>query len=186
MKGYIVKTGTTNYDASFGYGDVAPDSWISGATKSIAVSIWTGYDSPNEPGHWIPVTETMKYTLFKKIMRHYNTGKDTSDWQQPDTVISLGNGYYKPNKTVTTVKQPALINVSDISGQTYNYNNYKRTDTIQQEVKDSGVPKDYVINKWLIDLTPDNKKIYDFYINNDGALPTIIDLYGNTVFTNTE
>jgi penicillin-binding protein 1A len=186
FEGYIVKTGTTNYDASFGYGDVAPDSWISGATKSIAVSIWTGYDSPNEPGHWIPVTETMKYTLFKKIMRHYNTGKDTSDWQQPDTVISLGNGYYKPNKTVTTVKQPALINVSDISGQTYNYNNYKRTDTIQQEVKDSGVPKDYVINKWLIDLTPDNKKIYDFYINNDGALPTIIDLYGNTVFTNTE
>lgn len=186
FEGYIVKTGTTNYDASFGYGDVAPDSWISGATKSVAVSIWTGYDSPNEPGHWIPVTETMKYTLFKKIMRHYNTGKDTSDWQQPDNVISLGNGYYKPNEAVATVKPPALINVSDINGQTYNYNDYKRTDTVQQEVKDSGVPKDYVINKWLIDLTPDNKKIYDFYISHDGAVPTIIDLYNNTVFMNTE
>lgn len=55
-----------------------------------------------------------------------------------------------------------------------------------KEVKDSGVPKDYVINKWLTDLTPDNKKIYDFYISHDEPLPTIIDLYNNTVFMNTE
>ena len=112
----ITKTGTTNYDPALGFtGDVAPDSWISGSTKSIAVSIWTGYDSPNEYGHWINVNESMKYGLYVDVMKHYNQGKDTSDWAMPSTVTNVGNGLYKPNDTNTSTITNPGIDIIDMS-----------------------------------------------------------------------
>lgn len=184
--GLITKTGTTNYDASLGFvGDVAPDSWIAGSTKSISVAIWTGYDSPNEVGHWIRVDETMKYDLYKTIMRHYNEGKYTSEWSQPSTVAKVGNGLYKPTDTNTNaIANPSLINVIDMKQTLDNSkHNLKKVD-VQQEHTDSGVPKDYKVGEWNKTLNDEDKSIYSFYMNNNGGLPTIKDIIDDKTFNN--
>lgn len=184
--GLITKTGTTNYDASLGFvGDVAPDSWIAGSTKSISVAIWTGYDSPNEVGHWIRVDETMKYELYKTIMRHYNENKDTSDWSQPPTVTKVGNNLYKPNDTTTNgITNPALINIIDMQQIIDNSKNDIKHTKIQQEHNDSGVPKDYKVGDWNKNLSDEDKSIYSFYMNNNGNLPSLKDIIDNKTFNN--
>lgn len=184
--GLITKTGTTNYDASLGFvGDVAPDSWIAGSTKSISVAIWTGYDSPNEVGHWIRVDETMKYELYKTIMRHYNENKDTSDWSQPSTVTKVGNNLYKPNDTTTNgITNPALINIIDMQQIIDNSKNNIKHTKIQQEHNDSGVPKDYKVGDWNKNLSDEDKSIYSFYMNNNGNLPSLKDIIDNKTFNN--
>lgn len=184
--GLITKTGTTNYDASLGFmGDVAPDSWIAGSTKSISVAIWTGYDSPNEVGHWIRVDETMKYELYKTIMRHYNENKDTSDWSQPSTVTKVGNNLYKPNDTTTNgITNPALINIIDMQQIIDNSKNDMKHTKIQQEHNDSGVPKDYKVGDWNKNLSDEDKSIYSFYMNNNGNLPSLKDIIDNKTFNN--
>lgn len=185
--GMITKTGTTNYDPALGFtGDVAPDSWISGSTKSIAVSIWTGYDSPNEYGHWINVNESMKYGLYVDVMKHYNQGKDTSDWAMPSTVTNVGNGLYKPNDTNTsTITNPAGIDIIDMS-QVLDFAKVKlKNPTVGQEKTESGVPNDYKIGDWAKNLNDEQKSVYSYYTTNKGTLPTLKDILDDKTYSNT-
>lgn len=184
--GLITKTGTTNYDESLGMPDyTAPDSWISGSTKSIAVSIWTGYDSPNEYGHGINVNEVMKYNLYQQVMRHYNEGRDTSDWSMPNTVVAVGNNLYKPTDTgAATLTPPVAINAIDTSSIISTFDKTKKIGEVSQENKDSGVPKDYVIGSWTSNFDDNTKSIYDYYINKKGNLPTIKDFITDKTYNN--
>lgn len=182
--GYIVKTGMTNYDESYGWDDVTPDSWISGATKSVAVSIWTGYDSPNEYGHWISTLDTTKYELFREIMLHYNEGKDTSDWNMPENVIDLGNGYYQAYPEKDIVASPATFDVVDNSNIVNSNKYFNNKIQIEQEKIESDVPADYKIGDWINNLSENDKKIYDFYKQKNGSLPTVKDISTEKVFDN--
>lgn len=179
--GYIVKTGTTNYDPALGFtGEIAPDSWVNGATKSIAVSLWTGYDSPNEWGHWIASKETTKYELFTAIMRHYNEGLDTSDFVQPESVIDLGNGFYSPSKETAIVKNPALFTIVDGNGIMDLYNSFDKHKgsefKVIGSVKKPDIPEGFVPGEWINKLTEDDKAIYDFYRANNKAMVKLDDL----------
>ena len=101
------KTGTVGYDASLGMpvGAVS-DSWVNGFVKGLSISMWTGFDQPNE--HYIPANlETHDQMVYKEIMNSLKDSVDTSDWT-PTGVKSLGNGYFvkTDTKVVTTGSVP--------------------------------------------------------------------------------
>lgn len=106
FKGYAVKTGSVGYDTTVMWApDLSTsDSWIGGATKNIAGAIWTGYDKPYEEGHWVYEDNKSHQETFKLIMEKYNEGKDTSNWDKPDTVNGSGL-----NLAITDVKQTQNI-----------------------------------------------------------------------------
>lgn len=98
LKGYSTKTGTVAYDANaviyadeehtraVGYaGNVIPglaasDSWLAGTTKSASVAVWTGYDDQSVYGRWINEQTTTRSDIYTEVMKHFNQGKDSSDW----------------------------------------------------------------------------------------------------------
>lgn len=178
-KGHIVKTGTVGYDMASGvwHPDMsASDAWVNGATKSVAVSIWTGYDTPNQTGHEILENDKSKYTLYKLIQDHYNQGKDTSDWSAPQTVTALGGGEYAPNgvkfEEIPEPTYAAPLDISSIMNAKDAFDNQE----VKQETKDAGVPKGYVNGKWEKDLKGESKTIHDYWTSHNGELPTIADI----------
>lgn len=55
FKGHAMKTGSVAYDDQMQAklpDFAAKDGWVGGTTKNISVTLWTGYDSPNKPGHY--------------------------------------------------------------------------------------------------------------------------------------
>lgn len=172
FSGMITKTGTVGYDMSLGMpDDASSDTWINGATKDIAVSIWNGYDSPNEPGHYISSSDTSKQLLYADVMRHYASSRDTSDWSQPKTVdLISGSGLtadYVPNDTV--VKNVKTIPSADFS-------NLQEIQKASDEVvmtsykvdlnKIESVPAGYVDN-WLSNLDTSKRSIYDYWTSHN-------------------
>lgn len=96
--GYAVKTGTVGFDdnAQFFYDKehtqlagaawqvtneaIASDQWMSGYTKSVAVSVWTGFDDQAIYGDWLTPENQTRATLLVNVMRHFNQNKDTSQF----------------------------------------------------------------------------------------------------------
>lgn len=176
--GHLVKTGQVGYDSRDGIWRPefsSMDSWASGATKSVAVSIWTGYDSPNEPGHWIVQNNPTKEILYRDIMRYFNQGKDTSDWAQPQTVTNMGNGEYAPNTLINEINTPALPEAFDNSGILNNAKRYGKNTKFEQKTKDSGVPKDYKPEDWLNSLSEEDKKYYGSWLAGTLTTPELDD-----------
>lgn len=105
--GYAAKTGTVGYDdnapiysdashstylgpvGQLGINLLATDSWMSGATKSSAISVWTGFDDQSVYGDWIDATNQTRMDIFVSVMRHFNQGKDTSDFAASDEKVNL-------------------------------------------------------------------------------------------------
>ncbi|GFH41396.1 transglycosylase domain-containing protein [Lactococcus insecticola] len=91
LTGYAVKTGSVAYDQRvFGY-DVpgGSDSWTAATTKHFTASVWTGYDKPNQAGHWInDNTDTAQYVV-KDLISQFSNGSDTSQWAQPNNVKTI-------------------------------------------------------------------------------------------------
>ncbi|SCB74349.1 PBP1A family penicillin-binding protein [Weissella bombi] len=87
------KTGVTAYDDSLNMPDgSASDSWFTGYTKQAAISVWTGYDQPNEEGHSLAAGEQQFTPLrvYKAIMDYImsDANADGSDWEMPNSVKS--------------------------------------------------------------------------------------------------
>lgn len=87
------KTGVTAYDDSLNMPDgSASDSWFTGYTKQAAISVWTGYDQPNEDGHSLAAGEQQFTPLrvYKAIMDYImsDANADGSDWKMPNSVKS--------------------------------------------------------------------------------------------------
>ena len=184
-KGYLVKTGTVAYDESDGIPrpDMsASDSWMSGATKNTAVSVWTGYDSPNEPDHWIDANQTTRSDIFVAIMKAFNDGKDTSDFAKPETVQQIGSGlsadYIPLDKTsIKTIQFPEL-NYTD--NNLANFNITSKT----QIVGDAGtntVPSDYKEGSWNKNFKDDKLKHFEIWKTNK-AFPTINDYLNDKIW----
>ena len=105
--GYALKTGTVAYDDNAPiYSDeshskylgtasqIAPnlaasDTWVAGTTKSASVAMWDGFDDPSVYGNWIDEHFLRRTELFKSVMRHFNEGKDTSDWSYTSEKVDM-------------------------------------------------------------------------------------------------
>src|SRR5699024_8803240 len=110
------KTGVTAYDDSLNMPDKsASDAWFTGFTKTAAISVWTGYDEPNEEGHSLASGEQQFTPLrvYKALMDYIMSGAgvDGSDWDMPDTVKS---------STVNGVKEYSVVGADTSSEKTIN------------------------------------------------------------------
>lgn len=107
FKGYAVKTGTVGFDnnqdlyydkehtqyygkaGDTGVDLIASDQWMSGYTKSVAVSIWTGFDDQAIYGDWLTPENQARASLFVNTMKYFNKDKDTSQFDFSDDRIEL-------------------------------------------------------------------------------------------------
>ncbi|WP_125768013.1 transglycosylase domain-containing protein [Companilactobacillus furfuricola] len=87
------KTGTTNYSddaisSNPSLSGKSKDSWYNGYTKNYSMSVWTGYDSPNQNG--IDSTyQSVAGKIYKAEMQYLSSDVTNSDWKKPSSVVSL-------------------------------------------------------------------------------------------------
>lgn len=105
------KSGLVGYES----GDVPDraihDAWMNGYTKTYAISVWTGYKHPDQPGNYLTWDQQgLPEVVYQQIMSQIMVNKPNTDWTKPDTVKSLGNGEYAATDGGTTVEddQPAM------------------------------------------------------------------------------
>lgn len=87
------KTGTTNYsNASIATNPVlrgqAMDSWYNGYTKNYSMSVWTGYDSPNQNGI-SSAYQSIAGKIYKAEMSYLADQTNSNpNWKKPSSVES--------------------------------------------------------------------------------------------------
>lgn len=88
------KTGTTNYSSEAiasnpALSGTAMDSWYNGYTKNYSMSVWTGYDSPNESG--ISSSEqSIAGKIYKAEMSYLASQTNSNpNWKKPSSVVSM-------------------------------------------------------------------------------------------------
>lgn len=88
------KTGTTNFskDAKDQFnipsGGV-PDIWFAGYTPKYTLAVWTGYEQTNEKNFIYSDREKgMAKEIFRKVMSHVSEGKQSGDFERPDSVVT--------------------------------------------------------------------------------------------------
>src|SRR5699024_6206702 len=90
------KTSTVAYDNSANLPSMAAsDVWTNAYTKSVAISMWIGYDKPLAPYSYVTQSYALntKNALFKKIMQTATNNRDNSDWKAPSTIAKInGSG----------------------------------------------------------------------------------------------
>ena len=63
---------------------------MSGTTKSVSVSVWTGFDDQAIYGDWISPENQARSALLVNTMKHFNEGKDTSQFNFDQSVVEIG------------------------------------------------------------------------------------------------
>ncbi|KRO00549.1 bifunctional glycosyltransferase transpeptidase penicillin-binding protein 1A [Companilactobacillus kimchiensis] len=88
------KTGTTNYaDEAIAVNPAlsgtAKDSWYNGYTKNYSISVWTGYDTPNESG--ISSTyQSVAGKIYKAEMSYLASQTNSNPkWKKPSSVEEM-------------------------------------------------------------------------------------------------
>ena len=107
FKGYAVKTGTVGFDnnqdlyydkdhkkyygtvGQTGLDLIASDQWMAGVTKSVSVAVWTGFDDQAIYGDWLDPNNQGRATVLVNTMKHFNEGKDTSQFDFDETRAEL-------------------------------------------------------------------------------------------------
>lgn len=163
-QGYAVKTGTVGYaDLTNKPNLAASDVWIAGTTKNYAIALWSGYDQPNLPHHWIDKDYKGHQEIFRHLMQYLNNGKDTSDWQMPSGVANLGGGFYHPIDTGYAQYSKPLI--AEINWKfSNNIDNYKVKNDDENVVKKLDKEKEQV-SSFEKSISDDDKKLLEK--NND-------------------
>ena len=98
-EGYAGKTGTTGFDKSstapMTYGNGDSDVWYCSYTNGgYAISVWCGYDVPNESPR-IPAYYKGQQYINRDLQRLLNGDRDVLDWERPGGVeVLLGSGLY--------------------------------------------------------------------------------------------
>ena len=125
------KTGVVGYEDGADVPDgAAHDTWFTGFTKSASISVWTGYDRPNEPGHYLAEGEEQYVALhaYKALMDYVMSGGDDgSDWTMPDTVRQV---------TVNGIKEYQVVGADVANEKTIGGTgavSTTRTPTVQRE-----------------------------------------------------
>lgn len=145
FKGYAVKTGTVGFDdnqdlyydkdhkeyfgkvANTGLPLIASDQWMSGYTKSVSVSIWTGFDDQAIYGDWLAPENQARASLFVNTMRHFNEGKDTSQFNYDETRLELTKIENKKQLQLNDDIKTSLLFDSNLKLPTVLKNNIKAT-----------------------------------------------------------
>lgn len=174
-KGYSVKTGTVAFDlaqplyydqehtqyagtvAQVGPDLIASDQWMSGTTKSVSVSVWTGFDDQAIYGDWISPENQARSALLVNTMKHFNEGKDTSQFNFDQSVVELAK-----KENVKSMAMPDNNKISPLINP-----DGKMPSIVKNDVKASKdqkkLQKDFEENK----LTGDYTNIKPYYdINN--------------------
>ncbi|MBJ7630812.1 PBP1A family penicillin-binding protein [Weissella confusa] len=118
------KTGTVAYgEDSNMSADSAMDTWFTGYTKSAAISVWTGYDDPNEVGH--DLTGNEQYIMLKvygALMDYVmsDSSMDGTDWTVPSTVKQVTvNGKKEYQVAGANVANEKTVGVASTSTPSY-------------------------------------------------------------------
>lgn len=171
------KSGTVGYDQSLGFPyTAASDLWSVGYTKSLSIAVWQGYDSPNEPGHYLSQEFANRTSglIYKTILETLSQGKDNSDWEKPATVDKIGTGdglaadYVATDsplsKVEKTITQPELSTSEDYT----HYVKLNDEDTSYDTVVPSTpqVPSDYVSGQWETELQAEKDKFNSDHAND--------------------
>lgn len=99
------KTGSTNIPQDkkdeYGIGDGLRDSWFAGYTPQYSLAIWTGYPSlTDEDGNPQYIrydgSQDIAKLIFREIMSTVSD-PDMEDFEQPDSVVSIGSELYVQN-----------------------------------------------------------------------------------------
>jgi penicillin-binding protein 1A len=89
------KSGLNGYDAELtNHPDRAiQDSWFTGYTKKYSLAIWTGYDYPNEEGHYIDWDDQeLPSQIYQQVMSYAMQNQPNEDWQAPSSVTQTTKG----------------------------------------------------------------------------------------------
>lgn len=161
------KTGTVGYDASVNVPSGAvSDSWVNGFIKGASVSMWTGYDFPNQ--NYIPASlELNDQTVYKEIMNEVKGMVDTSDWQATG-VTDLGNGYFQKSdtKVLTTGVVPTQSLHPNVDGTITQLQSVQKAVTYlgknKSKTKTASILKKYSTPKWTIPtISKDDEHLLD-------------------------
>lgn len=159
------KTGTVGYDDSVGMpAGAVSDSWVNGFVKGASVSMWTGYDLPNQ--HYIPASlELNDQYVYKDIMNEIKGMVDTSDWQ-PSGVTDLGNGYFQKvdTKVSTTGIVPTQSQYANVDNIISNLQDVEKasnyTGKNKTKINNAKTLKRYSTPKWLVPkISKDDEKL---------------------------
>lgn len=85
------KTGTVQYPGNY-LGkfpkDASMDSWFTGYTKNLSLSVWTGYDRPLEDGHYVSQSQTkIAQKFYKETMEKASENLPNENWDKPSDVV---------------------------------------------------------------------------------------------------
>ena len=99
IPGYIhaAKTGTTNYTAEQIAAanipsDGVPDNWVVGYSPYYTMSVWVGYDQPNEEGNYLTYADGSRRLprhIYREAMSRLVENLEQRDWQRPDSVVEV-------------------------------------------------------------------------------------------------
>ena len=152
----------------------AKDGWIGGTTKDMSVVLWTGYDSPNKPGHYLSKQNTnQRQTLYKDIMTEFAQKGDTSDWKKPSTVSQSGTGVkadYSPLDTHEddlSMPSPNQLQSTQINPFITHFDKDKGYKVKSSKEGQQKAPKSFKEGKWKKHMSKKDKKIYERWQNDD-------------------
>lgn len=117
------KTGTSNYTdedlAKMGTSEtgIAPDSTFVGYTPHYAVSVWTGYNDRSTPIY--QQYYGIASDVYREMMSYLAENVSNDDWEQPDSVVRLGNELYV--KDAYDVPTVPVIQQSTVPSSTQSY-----------------------------------------------------------------
>lgn len=169
--GFSTKTGSVAYSDEFMINNNLPDlshsdGWVGGTTQSISLALWTGYDNPSEPGHYLVEEQNdQRQTLYANLMRHYNKDRDTSEWERPDTVEQFGpsrDRHWRPLDTNTTqFNQPTVGSAShnELLKQVLELGD--DYEVIPETEDPYPIPDGYTAKEWQEELDEEQLELYD-------------------------
>lgn len=184
LKGYSTKTGTVAYDDNAPiYSDeshqtlignasqvvpnlAASDSWLAGTTKSASVAVWTGYDDQSIYGHWINEQTTTRSDIYTAVMRHFNEGKDSSDWIPTSQKVDL--------KVSESDKSNSIMNINDLDKlKRLTSNDLTIQDVIKNTIFADKSQKEFAKNYESNKLEKKYQDVKKYYETNDSLTPAL-------------
>lgn len=162
--GYAGKTGSVNFDPAVNppapYGEGSSDIWYCSYTNGgYAISVWTGYDVPNESPQ-VPDYYKGQQQISRDLQKLLNGNREVPDWEMPNGVERISGSGLSAHYRVTDSKDLDKTGISwaDVSG-------YGNTE-IDKAKPDNSVPEDweeYEFSPW-----------YDYYREHGTSVPDVI------------
>lgn len=172
--GYVCKTGTvgleSNSTAPNVYGSGGSDAWVNSITNGgYAVSLWFGYDKPNQSPQVADSFEGPEL-LTRDLQASLNSSKNTIDnWSRPDNVKTLGGSDISTNYAITDSKDITVNNeAANVPNISKYYQNLVKVNKATAETS--------ISSNWSKRLPKSEKDFYDIYKNNHSVLdnPSIL------------